>query len=481
MFTGTSVFNKYRSVKRPDNLKEFARVNGERITERKKETFNIALSMQTKGNSDNDETLIKRAERSLKCASFRYIAVVNGQAQTLFTHRCRGRHCQECQRIKAYVWQEKIKSIFPNLAENHLNAKYLFSTFTIKNPKIKNLRLALSVMNKAANRMFKMEKYKKFILGGVRSTEITRGKSGADECHPHFHFLLMVKGDYFKKHYIKQEDWAKDWGDCLAFESAKVGYPYDPADYPNGAPRVEVVRAMDKDRKAEITNKNIKETGQEIINYVLKYSVKGSDILDHKKGSNDDWFFEFDKQIKGCRMITPVGLFKKYLSEIKKDPFSYDEELEKLNEKISADPDFEVNKAIYKKGDYLLENKKDKIEYAFEALEQKAYSYQQFYLSIYYDYLKMHTELEQRINAFEKSIEYEDELKLINLLGLQIDREKRMNKVILSLHRTGYLSVEDGIYYDSEGNIWDLYETSNINFEVINVNDESDIFEGNLL
>ena len=36
-------------------------------------------------------------------------------------------------------------------------------------------------------------------------------------------------------------------------------------------------------------------------------------ILDHKKGKNDDWFFEFDKQIKGCRMITPVGVFKKYL------------------------------------------------------------------------------------------------------------------------------------------------------------------------
>jgi len=53
MFTGISVINISRSVNRPDNLKEFARVNGERITERKKETFNIALSMQTKGNTDN--------------------------------------------------------------------------------------------------------------------------------------------------------------------------------------------------------------------------------------------------------------------------------------------------------------------------------------------------------------------------------------------------------------------------------------------
>jgi hypothetical protein len=75
----------------------------------------------------------------------------------------------------------------------------------------------------------------------------------------------------------------KDWGDCLAYECDRVGYPYNPIDYPRGFPIVDVVRAMDKEKKIEITNKNIKNSGEAIINYVLKYSVKGSDILDHKK------------------------------------------------------------------------------------------------------------------------------------------------------------------------------------------------------
>ncbi|WP_185963712.1 protein rep, partial [Klebsiella pneumoniae] len=113
--------------------------------------------------------------------------------------------------------------------------------------------------------------------------------------------------------------------------------------------------------------KNIKNSGEAIINYVLKYSVKGSDILDHKKGKNDDWFFEFDKQIKGCRMITPVGVFKKYLSEIKKDPFDYDIEKAKIEERLGEG--YQVNKAIFKKGDYKLENKKDNEGYLLEALE----------------------------------------------------------------------------------------------------------------
>jgi hypothetical protein len=33
-------------------------------------------------------------------------------------------------------------------------------------------------------------------------------------------------------------------------------------------------------------------------------------------------------------MITPVGVFKKYLSEIKKDPFDYDIEKAKIEERL---------------------------------------------------------------------------------------------------------------------------------------------------
>jgi hypothetical protein len=85
---------------------------------------------------------------------------------------------------------EKTESIFPKLEENYLNAKYLFATFTIKNPKITDLRVVLSVMNKAANRLFKMKKYKDFILGGIRSTEITRENLGQTNAIPTFIFCL---------------------------------------------------------------------------------------------------------------------------------------------------------------------------------------------------------------------------------------------------------------------------------------------------
>ena len=104
--------------------------NCQRITDRKKESFKTANGFIIRGRIEEDETLIKRGERSLNCAQQRYIVSVNGKAHTVFTHRCRSRHCQNCQKIKAYVWQEKMKEIFPDLISKYPNHKYLFITFT---------------------------------------------------------------------------------------------------------------------------------------------------------------------------------------------------------------------------------------------------------------------------------------------------------------------------------------------------------------
>ena len=82
-------------------------MNGDRITERKKESFKTANSFIIRGKIEENETLTKRGERSLNCAQQRYIVVVNGKAHTVFTHRCRSRHCQNCQRIKALFGKKK--------------------------------------------------------------------------------------------------------------------------------------------------------------------------------------------------------------------------------------------------------------------------------------------------------------------------------------------------------------------------------------
>lgn len=437
-------------------------INGDRITERKKESFKTANSFIIRGKIEENETLTKRGERSLNCAQQRYIVVVDGKAHTVFTHRCRSRHCQNCQRIKAFIWQEKMKEIIPELSINFKNGKYLFITFTVKNPKITNLRLVLKCMSRAYAKMFQRKAFR-FVVGGIRSTEITRGKSGDDEAHPHFHAIICLKTTYFKKeNYLSADEWGRHWGECLESEFKKEGLEYNATDYPKGFPRVDIRVAKSADGKQEITNKNIAEHGDQLINYVLKYSIKGSDLL--KDGKADKWFWEFDKQVKGIRMIAPVGVVKKMLADLEHDQFDYYKEQEKIEKLIADDVNFKADKAVFKKEDdynYYLESKKDKFQYIIEAIEAKAYNYQCYYKALLSDHLlAFRSGIDGIIENFRKinKTKTREDFEILEaaeqeLVKIQCERIERLQFICDALVRVGlYKKMSDFVYMNIHTN-----------------------------
>ncbi|HAM9333077.1 protein rep [Salmonella enterica subsp. enterica serovar 1,4,[5],12:i:-] len=438
-------------------------INGDRITERKKESFKTANSFIIRGKIEENETLKKRGERSLNCAQQRYIVVVNGKAHTVFTHRCRSRHCQNCQRIKAFVWQEKMKEIFPDLISKYPNHKYLFITFTVKNPKLKNLKSVLICMSRAYAKMFQRKAFKKWFVGDIRSTEITRGNSGEDEAHPHFHALICVHPTYFKgSNYMSADVWGQNWGECLESEFKKEGLEYNAADYPKGFPRVDIRLAKSADRKTDITNKNITEHGEQLINYVLKYSVKGSDLL--KNGKADAWFWEFDKQVKNIRMIAASGDIKKSLAKLERDQFDYYHEQEKIEKLIADDVNFKADKAVFKKEsdyDYYLESKKDKFQYIIEAIEAKAYNYQCYYKALLSDHLlAFRSGIDGIIENFRKinKTKTREDFEILEaaeqeLVKIQCERIGRLRFICDALVRVGlYKKMSDFVYMNIHTN-----------------------------
>ncbi|EDA8393947.1 protein rep [Salmonella enterica subsp. enterica serovar Corvallis] len=438
-------------------------INGDRITERKKESFKTANSFIIRGKIEENETLTKRGERSLNCAQQRYIVVVNGKAHTVFTHRCRSRHCQNCQRIKAFVWQEKMKEIFPDLISKYPNHKYLFITFTVKNPKLKNLKSVLICMSRAYAKMFQRKAFKKWFIGDIRSTEITRGNSGEDEAHPHFHALICVHPTYFKgSNYMSADVWGQNWGECLESEFKKEGLEYNAADYPKGFPRVDIRLAKSADRKTDITNQNISEHGEQLINYVLKYSVKGSDLL--KNGKADAWFWEFDKQVKNIRMIAASGDIKKSLAKLERDQFDYYHEQEKIEKLIADDVNFKADKAVFKKEDdynYYLESKKDKFQYIIEAIEAKAYNYQCYYKALLSDHLlAFRSGIDGIIENFRKinKTKTREDFEILEaaeqeLVKIQCERIERLRFICDALVRVGlYKKMSDFVYMNIHTN-----------------------------
>lgn len=180
-------------------------------------------------------------------------------------------------------------------------------------------------------------------------------------------------------------------------------------------------------------------------------------------------------------MITPVGVFKDYLGLIKKEPFDYEEEKEKINKRLGDKR--EVNKVIFKQGDYKLENLKNSDEYEVDALDAKAYNFQQYYISIYSDYIKFFHQTNAEILDLEGKLEQEYNLSLdvlrCRLLLIQNGRREKLDRTIKSLCRVGYLKLAGGLYFDEDGKVWYLFEPSKYHFttqelEAVNAQNEAD-------
>ncbi|MDK1238034.1 protein rep [Cronobacter turicensis] len=436
-----------------NTLEVVSPVNGFRITERKRENKFTAISMLKRATTDNDKSAIKRATRFFFCGSQKHILSVDNVASNLYTHRCKDRHCTECQAIKSYVWQKKITEVLQSLSEvkKYQKFSFVFLTLTIKNPKIHELRNTLSLMNKAVNRMFKREKFK-FVLGGVRSTEITRGQSGADECHPHFHLLLLVPSGYFKgKGYLSTEEWGREWGDCLdltAREMQKKGVAvsYNLGDYKKGYPLVDVKRAKDYDRKTNLTVENSVENGGQLVNYVLKYSVKGTDIIDRRKGSNDLWFFEYDQQIKGVRMITPVGLFREKLRDLEKPDFDFNNAYAEIKVKAQEKKaevmtvSFDYNDDNYNVVSLFDEKNNNHNELIKEALRRKSHMLVKSQLDLYYDILEIHNRNVAQIIEIRRSLYIRKNAKVKT--DLYAEENGRLNTLLKTLLETNDRHIE---------------------------------------
>lgn len=317
-------------------LPVYASQNGDRLNERKGKSLKLAKlyykrSEELQGNEA--EAMKKRASRVYGCCSMRELAISDqGYAMNLYSHRCKDRHCVECQRVRAFILQQKIREITPDLI-NQTNSKdgLIFGTLTIKNPPIKELKAYLNILSKSFARLIKRKNFKQICVGGFRCFEITRGEAGSDFCHPHIHFLLQVKASYFARnspYYINADKWAEAWTDCLRLETAKAGKVFNIEDYPNGKAFVKILRVQapnyTRENRKYATIETLQTEGDQVINYVLKYTAKEDENSKKALVKNDPWFFEYDKNIKSIRAIAFFGIYKTLIAELK--PNEYDEE-----------------------------------------------------------------------------------------------------------------------------------------------------------
>ena len=266
------------------------------------------------GDSPKDRAKI---ERLRQCAGYISFAWFNENNQPKFhlveAHYCRARYCPICAWRRSLMLKARFSQNIYDVIKSYPKAKFIFLTLTVKNVPVEELKKTLKEMNLAFKRMYQSERLKKFVLGYIRNVEVTRSKD--DECHPHFHIILMVKSSYFSCFYVNQREYTDMWQSAL-----RINY----------IPVVNV-KTLQKQQDRE-----------SVVKEIFKYCVKEQDI------HFDKWYYDLMAQLKGARLITTSGALRNVVKDVSPET---DQEMIHINdngiaERLSANINFKWNRPI---------------------------------------------------------------------------------------------------------------------------------------
>jgi plasmid rolling circle replication initiator protein Rep len=242
---------------------------------------------------------------------------------------CRVPRCPVCQWRRQQMWRAKAFKVMPKILKDYPTARWLFLTLTVRNCPLVELRSTLAHMNQSWARLSQLKLFPG--KGWLKVVEVTRvwdcydgskfvGRHGStwvkkweednkrklrlvstDECHPHFHVLLMVSPGYFGRNYLDHQKWTELWAKSL---------------------RVDYVPVLDIRAVKSLTGVDNEMFGA--VMETIKYSVKPSDLV--SGGTNGDieaakkWLVELTTQLYKTKSIATGGLLKQYLKELEEEP-----------------------------------------------------------------------------------------------------------------------------------------------------------------
>lgn len=255
---------------------------------------------------------------------------------------CKDKFCPMCNWRRARKYAIQNYQILKALEERQ-KVRYIFATFTVKNPALVELRESVRHMNKAFLKMMNRKRVKDSVLGFIKAIEFPFQKGSKEFINLHIHCLFAVPARYFDTKYdlyIKQEEWRELWRSAL-------GVDYDPS------VDIRIIRPK-RDGDDPIAS---------VVAETTKYPMKDVELRHLEK--QNDWrtFKILVEQTKGLRLVSYGGVLKK----IRADLFGHkdiDEDLvyavdQELDEKWKLIKYLIYN---YENGDYELFSVKEPVE-----------------------------------------------------------------------------------------------------------------------
>lgn len=169
----------------------------------------------------------KRLQDLADCASqLEYLQDAEGNKKLYKTYFCRVRLCPMCQWRRSLKLFSQVSKITDYINQQQNNqVRYLFITLTQKNccgselvQEINKINKSFSLLVDKTKRVQPASKFKKMLLGYIKSTEVTYNPK-TKTYHPHLHCIFAVQGEYFNKaNYINKNSWRAIWADLLKID-----------------------------------------------------------------------------------------------------------------------------------------------------------------------------------------------------------------------------------------------------------------------
>lgn len=225
---------------------------------------------------------------------------------------CRVMLCPMCQWRRAHKLYGEMLQVWKLTFENYREIEFdsnrnrirprlrsVLLTLTVPNVPGSELRDTIACMSQAWNRLNKGKGFTewKAVKGYYRCLEVTYN-AVADTYHPHYHVLLLVDEDYFKKDYVSRDRWLDIWRQCYR-DSSIVAVD---------------VRALRGSTPQQLL-KSLNET--------CKYTVKPSDFLRGSMIRRMSVVETLDKALDGVRRASFGGWLKQARQVLKLDKLEF--------------------------------------------------------------------------------------------------------------------------------------------------------------
>lgn len=263
----------------------------EALEEKKMENTKLADAAELAGYETE-------ARRLRSCGLFPVVAVnkQTGKKGIVSLFHCCVRLCPVCEWRRSRTNFFKLSSAFQWIREREPGLVPVFLTLTVKNTDADGLRSTISHTLQSFSKLLRQRPIQEVVRGYYRGVEVTRNRK-TGEYHPHIHVLMLMPETYAQKGgpYISHAEWVRRWKMAL-------GVDYSPS----------------------VRIERVGQTGNELAEHkavleVVKYSVKGSDMLTGTKRTQARVWSELYPALRQVRLMGTGGIIREALRALKLD------------------------------------------------------------------------------------------------------------------------------------------------------------------